>query len=238
MFSTYFILFILYSFLGWCCEVTLSLIENKKFVNRGFLIGPYCPIYGWGCLLFVLFLSDYAEEPFALFALSIIICSILEYFTSWIMEKLFKMRWWDYSDMKFNINGRICLETMIPFGVAGVLVISFINPFVMNIINNIPSNIVMLIAVILAVLFIVDNIMSFNIIFNLKNMTKNLKKDSTEDIKKHIKNAIQNNKYLYNRLIKAFPGLKKIIIENKKRIKAKKKKLKEKEKLRKKKLNS
>ena len=119
MFYTYFLLFIIYSIIGWILEIIFAFINLKKFVNRGFLIGPYCPIYGAGCLLLTILLSKYAEDTIVLFALSIIICSILEYLTSWIMEKIFKLRWWDYSDMKFNINGRICLETMIPFGIIG-----------------------------------------------------------------------------------------------------------------------
>ena len=116
-------------------ETILTFITDKKFINRGFLIGPYCPIYGCGCLLLIYFLTKY-EEHWAIFALTLIICSILEYSTSWIMEKLFKLRWWDYTKMRFNINGRICLETMVPFSIIGTLVVKYINPFLLNIIHS------------------------------------------------------------------------------------------------------
>ena len=124
-----FLLFMTYSFIGWLMEVTCKLIETKKIINRGFLIGPYCPIYGWGCLLITMLLNKYVDDPLVLFVMAIIICSILEYVTSYLMEKLFKARWWDYSKRRFNINGRICLETMVPFGLLALFIMYFINPF-------------------------------------------------------------------------------------------------------------
>ena len=112
--SVYFILFIIYAMIGWFIEIINGLIQTKKFVNRGFLIGPYCPIYGVGGILITLLLSKYYDDPIVLFFMGIAVCGILEYLTSYIMEKFFKARWWDYSKRKFNINGRICLETIIP----------------------------------------------------------------------------------------------------------------------------
>ena len=103
-YDTLFLLFMLYSIMGWLLEVTCKLIEKHKFINRGFLIGPYCPIYGHGAILMILLLIKYQSDPLLLFTMSIVICSILEYFTSYIMEKVFKARWWDYSRRKFNIN--------------------------------------------------------------------------------------------------------------------------------------
>lgn len=129
-------------------EVTQGYVRHKKFVNRGFLIGPYCPIYGYGAISMTLLLKGYANDPIVLFVMAIVICSILEYTTSFVMEKLFKIRWWDYSNRKFNINGRICLETMIPFGILGCLMIYFVNPFMFAIIDMIPSNLINIIVVI------------------------------------------------------------------------------------------
>ena len=94
----YFLVFIFYSFLGWLMEVILTYSSDKKFVNRGFLIGPYCPIYGWGVLLIMFILKRYLDRPIGLFCMAVIICSVLEYLTSYLMEKLFKARWWDYSN--------------------------------------------------------------------------------------------------------------------------------------------
>lgn len=215
--AEYVILFMIYSTLGWICEIATIYIEKKKIVNRGFLIGPYLPIFGCGCLLITLLLSSYANEPFALFALSMIICAILEYFTGWIMEVIFKMRWWDYSNNKFNINGRICLETLIPFGLAGIIVVRYLNPLFLGFINLFPSIVVSISAAILGIIFIIDCAISLNVITNFKSITKNSKEDSTEEIKKYVSEVVLKNKYLYNRLIKAFPKLTRVIKESRER---------------------
>lgn len=217
MFYTYFLLYFIYSIIGWFLEVGLAFYEHKKFVNRGFLIGPYCPIYGVGCLLLTILLSKYINEPGVIFAFSIFICATLEYLTSYLMEKIFKLRWWDYSNMKFNINGRICLETLIPFGIIGVLVVKYISPFLINTINSMNFNVLVIINIIILSILITDILISFNVVFNLKNVTRNLNKDSTEDIKKAIYKFIHNNIFMYNRIVKAFPNMKKIINEQKKR---------------------
>ena len=217
MFYTYFLLYFIYSIIGWFLEVGLAFYEHKKFVNRGFLIGPYCPIYGVGCLLLTILLSKYINEPGVIFAFSIFICATLEYLTSYLMEKIFKLRWWDYSNMKFNINGRICLETLIPFGIIGVLVVKYISPFLINTVNSINFNILIIINIIILSILITDILISFNVVFNLKNVTRNLNKDSTEEIKKAIYKFIHNNIFMYNRIVKAFPNMKKIINEQKKR---------------------
>ena len=217
MFYTYFLLYFIYSIIGWFLEIGLAFYEHKKFVNRGFLIGPYCPIYGVGCLLLTILLSKYINEPGVIFAFSIFICATLEYLTSYLMEKIFKLRWWDYSNMKFNINGRICLETLIPFGIIGVLVVKYISPFLINTVNSINFNVLVIINIIILSILITDILISFNVVFNLKNVTRNLNKDSTEEIKKAIYKFIHNNIFMYNRIVKAFPNMKKIINEQKKR---------------------
>src|SRR5574344_2167877 len=164
-----FMLFITYSIIGWCMEVTCKLIELKKFINRGFLIGPYCPIYGWGCILITVLLNKYMKDPLVLFVMAIVICSILEYFTSYFMEKIFKARWWDYSRRKFNINGRICLETMIPFGILGCVMILVFNPIVFSFLKLFSKNILIIISIITFIILIVDYVASTCIIFNFRN---------------------------------------------------------------------
>ena len=223
MFYTCFILFILYSIIGWLLEVLLSLYEHKRFINRGFLIGPYCPIYGAGSVLLTLLLSNHEDNIIVLFILSMVICAILEYFASYILEKIFKLRWWDYTDMKYNINGRICLETMLVFGFFGVILIKITNPFFLNILNHFNSNTLAIIAIILMSIFIIDIIISSNVVFNLKSITRNTSKDSTEEISKAIRKFIHNNLFMYNRIIKAFPHL--TIINKKKKGKKVKKKI-------------
>ena len=211
--SLLFLLFITYSFIGWCMEVGCKLVELKKFINRGFLIGPYCPIYGWGCILIILLLNKYTDDPLVLFVMAILICSILEYFTSYFMEKLFKARWWDYSRRKFNINGRICLETMIPFGLLGCLIMYFVNPFFVSVYSKIPSNILIIISSVLFTIFLIDNIISYTIMFKMKIPKIKISKDSTEEITEYVRSILAKRSFLYKRLMKAYPNMK--ILRNK-----------------------
>ena len=214
MFYSYCILFFIYSFLGWIMEVTLTLITDKKFVNRGFLLGPCCPIYGCGCILLNLLLHNYINNILVLFILTMFTCSLLEYITSFLMEKIFKLRWWDYSQMKFNINGRICLETMTPFSILGVLAIKYATPFFITNINKLSEKTILIISIILITLFIIDVIISLTIVFKLKFVSKNIKKDSTLDIKNAIKKFIKNDIYVYERIIESFPNLTKSLKEH------------------------
>ncbi len=206
--SMYFMLFMIYSFMGWLMEVIVTIVGDHKLVNRGFLIGPYCPIYGHGCLLLYFLLRKYLKEPIILFFMAILICSILEYFTSYILEKIFHARWWDYSNRKFNINGRICLETMIPFGILGCLILYIVNPFFMKIISNIPPLLLNIIAIVLFIIYLADNIVSFIIIKGFKGELKKVEKDQTEEISKKVKKILTNKGILQRRLVKAFPHLK------------------------------
>ena len=124
----YFLLFFIASFLGWCMEVTCKLFQFHRFINRGFMIGPYCPIYGFGAAGVTMLLSRFTEDPFAVFGLAILICGTLEYVVSVMMEKLFHARWWDYSTKRFNLNGRICANTLIPFGLLGLIMVYWGKP--------------------------------------------------------------------------------------------------------------
>ena len=131
---TYFLLFMLYSFLGWLLEVITKLIEKNRFINRGFLIGPLCPIYGFVALLDYYALS-WIKNPVAIFFMAILICCCLEYLVSWSFEKFFGERWWDYSNYAFNLNGRISLYSGLFFGVAGLFLVKVLHPAVIKLIN-------------------------------------------------------------------------------------------------------
>ena len=206
----YFLLFITYAFLGWCIEVILKYIQFRRFINRGFLLGPWLPIYGWGALLITILLQKYDSDPIALFFLGIVVCSILEYSTSYILEKIFRARWWDYSTKKFNINGRICLDTMIPFGIGGVLIVCYINPILTSlyqVINNVTLNTIVLI---IFVIFLIDNIVSFNVLSLVKKDNKLLEKDNTEEMSKKVIEKIKNSGFLPKRLLFAYPDFKHI----------------------------
>ena len=212
----YFLLFISYAFLGWCMEVTCKFIQYKKFINRGFLIGPYCPIYGWGALAITTLLKRYMEDPLVLFVMSTLICSIIEYLTSYFMEKKYHARWWDYSNKKFNINGRICLETLIPFGILGVAIMYGTNPILFKLYNQIPQLVINILTAILFIGFIVDNIISSNIISSINVEGNKLIKVNTEEITEKIKQVLRQKSWLHRRLINAYPGLKDIKVKIKK----------------------
>lgn len=151
-----FLLFIIYSFIGWSCEVLYCSIYQKKFVNRGFLYGPICPIYGCGALIIFFFLMPLAYNVFLLFFSAMFLMSVLEYFVSWAMEKLFDTKWWDYSHYKFNINGRVCLLNSTLFGVMGVIAVKFVHPMVLKLIYSLNDFWTKTFAIILLSTFIVD----------------------------------------------------------------------------------
>ena len=221
----YILLFFIYSFLGWVMEVIQGLILNKKFVNRGFLIGPCCSIYGYGVILITILLSHLKPYPISLFTLCIVVCGILEYLTSYFMEKLFKARWWDYSKDKFNINGRVCLRTLIAFGLLGILIIYTLNPFFINLIKSINRNLLIVITTVLIIVYVIDNIISLRVVKNIK-ITATSIKDNTEEITEKVKEILLKQSMLTRRLIKAFPNIKiidvrKKIIEEVEKIKSK-----------------
>lgn len=201
-----FLLFLMYSFIGWLAEVILAYYVHKKFVNRGFLIGPYCPIYGVGVLLIVQLLKKYTDSALALFVLAMVICMVLEYATSYIMEKLFNTRWWDYSDKKFNINGRICLETAIPFGVGGLIIMYLINPFFEGILNTLSNKVILVLGIILLILFLVDLIISLNVILRINSVDVSKYKDNTELVNKKVREYLMKHSVLTRRLMESFPN--------------------------------
>lgn len=132
-FRTTFLIFIIFSFVGWISEVLyVGIFFEHRFVNRGFLHGPLCPIYGFGGLSILLLPRQLYSTWFLLFCASMLFGTFVEYLSSWILEKLFHTRWWDYSRYKFNIHGRVCLLNSLLFGLLGLLIIHFVQPFVMK----------------------------------------------------------------------------------------------------------
>lgn len=203
-----FILFMLYAIIGFVIEVINSLIHQKKFVNRGFLIGPYIPIYAIGVMLILYLLKDYTGNILVLFILSSVICMTLEYLTSYIMEKLFNARWWNYSNRKYNLNGRVCLETTIPFGLGGTLAVYFVNPFFIRILNGFSEKLITILGVSLAVIFFTDLIISLIVASKFRNINLNKFKDNTEEMNKKVREYLLEHSILTRRIIRAFPGYK------------------------------
>lgn len=207
--SKYFLLFIIYAFIGWVMEVSICLVRDHRFVNRGFLIGPYCPIYGVGGVAITLFLMQYYEKPITLFVMAVVLCAVLEYVTSYVMEKLFKARWWDYSKKKYNINGRICLETAVPFGILGCFIIYISNSLIYKLFSLFSPFVIDVIAGIMAVGLCLDFVISMKIISNFrKTAVTFFVKDNTEEISNMVREVLDNaGNLVNNRLVKAFPNM-------------------------------
>ncbi len=208
-FLDYFLLFISYSFFGWLIETVCCSVSQKKLVlNRGFYLGPYCPIYGYAAIGMVLFLKKYLNDPIVLFVMSAVGASTLEYLTSYVMEKLFKARWWDYYDKSFNINGRICLQNSILFGLLGVFLLCVFNPFYTTFLFRNPPIVRYIIASILLFIFMIDNVISFITMFQIRANAVLLLQDSTALISKQVKDMLSKNRMLKKRLLEAFPRAK------------------------------
>lgn len=190
MLNVFILIFFIYSFLGWILEVIYSFFQKHKFINRGFLLSPICPIYGLSSLLLFFILANFKNSIFLLFILSLIICSFSEYFISAILEKLFNLRWWDYSKEKFNINGRVCLKNSIAFGILGVLVVKFITPFLLKFLFTLKNKTINFLTIFLIIILIIDLIISSY--FSLKIKSKKTNRDSTIKIKNTIYSRIKN----------------------------------------------
>ena len=205
----YFLLFMIYAVIGWCLEVTCKLIQYKRFINRGFLIGPYCPIYGYGAILITVLLQKYTADPWVLFVMAILICGTLEYLTSLFMEKIFKARWWYYIQRKFNLNVRICLGTIIQFGILGLFIMYASNPFLLEKLEQIPEVWLNWIAGITFGIYIVDNIVSTVVIRYVKKAELIAGKDldNTEEMTSKVKEILNNKSALHRRLVNAYPTL-------------------------------
>lgn len=206
--SKVFLYFIFYSFIGWLYEsIFLSIIKRRRFVNRGFLLGPYLPIYGTGAVVSWFLLKD-IQNIYLVFILAALLCSLLEYVTSYIMEKLFKAKWWDYSDLPFNLHGRISLLTSTIFGFAVVVANFYIQPWLVLIIAGINKNTRNSLVFIMMPIFIVDtfitvgNWLSLNkklgLIYNevYEKVNESLTKASDQFLKTSLANAIEKGKQL------------------------------------------
>ncbi len=153
----YILLFFFYSAAGWCLETTYCSIGEKRFVNRGFLTGPMCPIYGTAALvLIILIYNPYKDNPLAVFVLGIILCDIVEYVTSYIMEKLFSARWWDYTYEFMNIGGRICLKHTLYWGVISIIFVKTIHPAVEKLYSKIDGPYLNVILIAVLAVFVLD----------------------------------------------------------------------------------
>ena len=206
------LLFFTFSFLGWCMEVTLKYIQFHRFINRGFLIGPCLPIYGTGVTVITLSVYLVGGEfrtISGVFLASMISSGALEYFSSWIMEKLFHARWWDYSQKPMNLHGRIWIGNLLLFGLAGVILSEIVVPPVMMFYLRIPAIIRWIVSGVLAVTAIVDAVVSYGITSTVKKeMYQYSGRDNTEEVSRVVRETLSNRSLLYRRLMEAYPNMK------------------------------
>lgn len=199
--------FFIYSFVGWAAEVCVAALNRKKFINRGFVSSPFCPIYGTGAVAFAVFLPELHGNLFFLFLGGVILASFIEFLTGAMLEKIFHRKWWDYSKKRFHFEGYICLQYSLLWGVFAVLLIRFVNPFLASVIHFVPELIGRILLWALAGLLLLD---SFGTTLAILGMQKRMAQLSQltqgmEQVSKLLENAI--TKKITRRMEKAFPAL-------------------------------
>lgn len=182
------LLFYLYCFIGWIWESCYVSLKKHKWVNRGFLKGPLLPIYGSGAIVVLISTLTVENNLLLVFVIGMISATILEYITGVVMEKLFHVRYWDYSKEPFNINGHICLISSLAWGVFSVLLVRFVNPSIASLVIVIPERISEIISYIITVLITIDSVQSFNEAMDLKNILIKFteRNDAITNIKKRV----------------------------------------------------
>ncbi len=161
-------IFFIYAFLGYGAEVAYAAVKTGKFVNRGFLNGPICPIYGIGVLAIVLALHPLEHHLLLLFVGAVVLTSTLEFFTGWLLEKIFHARWWDYSSNHFNLKGYICLEFSLIWGFAATAIVRLVHPLIMAGVDRLPLIVVIVLEAIFGVVLIVDLVATLATVFHFR----------------------------------------------------------------------
>ncbi len=157
MFYYFILYFSFYSFMGWIGEVIYAYKNQKKFVNRGFLHGPFCPMYGACMITIVMLCKTFANlNPFQFFIVATILTAIIEYLTGFTLEKLFNQKWWDYTEDPFNLHGRICLHFSLMFGILSTIGVKFVHPIIVFIFNNLNPNFLLFLFYFLTIYLFID----------------------------------------------------------------------------------
>ena len=168
------LLFFIYSFLGWCVEVAFVAITARKVENRGFLNGPVCPIYGCGMLGVLAALTPYRDNFILLFIGGFIICTAVELFGGWVLDKIFHMRWWDYTKNKFNIGGYVCLRFSIMWGLGVVAVMKLVHPPIFALVRRLPKIAGIIIISFLVTIFAIDMVVTLKSLGQLDKVAEDL----------------------------------------------------------------
>lgn len=203
-------LFFIYSFLGWVTEVFLKYLQYHRFINRGFLIGPYCPIYGAGAVLITVgrgMLSSFERSWAMSFLIAFVLCGLLEYATSYILEKYFHARWWDYTQKPMNLHGRVWIGNLILFGIGGVAIAEILNPRFLALASRIDPFFFTVVLTAVAILFLADVLMSYFIMNLLKRGVEESRSDKSEEIAAEVRYLLENRSVFHKRIMDAYPEL-------------------------------
>lgn len=167
---TFCLIFYVYCFLGWCFESIYVSLNSKKWVNRGFMKGPFLPIYGSGAVIILFATIPVMFSPLLVYVMSVFAATVLELITGIVMEKLFKVKYWDYSNNFLNYKGYICLKSSIAWGFMGLLVTYVINEPVAGFINSVDKILLGVLVGVISVIFVYDFVVSFREAYNLRDM--------------------------------------------------------------------
>lgn len=181
--ATWFLYFVFYSICGYFLEIIHTATNRGVWENRGFLFGPYCPIYGIGALILIFTTNHLSINPLMVFAMAVFVCTTIEYLTAIILERIFKMRWWDYSKFAFNFQGRICLKNSILFGFGGLVIIYITQPSVANLLANLGTSTLVLTSVVVSVIMFIDFILSSIANYNISDLINTNLNVSAQQIK-------------------------------------------------------
>lgn len=200
-------LYLFYSFIGWCVEVCAAAIKKREFINRGFVTGPLCPIYGTGAVLFAVFLPELKSSPFFLFLGGMILASLLELVTGKVLEKIFKRKWWDYSEERFSFEGYVCLKYSLLWGCFAMLLLYLTDPLLLSVIQLIPHTIGVFSLIALFVLLVLDFIGTWLALAGMKKQAAQLSPitDGIQNASRFLENAITRK--IRQRMKKAYPPL-------------------------------
>lgn len=200
-------IFFVYSFIGWCGEAAMAAVRRHKFVNRGFVSGPLCPVYGAGAAAVAVFLPELHDRLFFLFLGGMIVTTFVEYLTGRLLELIFHRKWWDYSDEKFNLDGYVCLKNSAIWGLCSVLMICFFNPLLCRLIDLIPRLAGNILLWILGVLLVIDAVGSGVAVLGLKKKQSRITQITEELHKtsKLLENALTTR--IQKRMVRAFPNI-------------------------------
>ena len=202
------LLFFAYSVLGWCIEVTLKYFQFHRFINRGFLTGPWLPIYGSGAVLITLAVDGLAPLESSVgttFALSFVLCGTVEYMTSFVMEKRFHARWWDYSQKPMNLHGRVWIGNLILFGLGGVLIAKVLNPVFLGVFGMLTLSGREILSAGLGGLFLADCVMSHFVLKLVKTGVESSEADNTEEISREVRLLLHDRSVFHRRFADAYP---------------------------------